>query len=125
MRTNGKIAFRTKAELLGFAALIAIGITAWTNSATGRTVLPEETTGEAAPRGDKLPVGGRAGCEMHNWPYIAPDCLILEDEAGKRATRTITIERRVGENTSALVRMPAELFETEVGETETGSTPRG
>jgi hypothetical protein len=57
-------------------------------------------------RGDKLAVPA-AECELQSWPYIAHDCLISQDgNPVRKVSRVITIERRTGENSSELVRLP-------------------
>jgi hypothetical protein len=57
-------------------------------------------------RGDKLPVPA-AECELQSWPYIAHDCLISQDgNPVRKVNRVITIERRTGENSSELMRLP-------------------
>jgi hypothetical protein len=57
-------------------------------------------------RGDKLAVPA-AECELQSWPYIAHDCLISSDgNPVRKVSRVITIERRTGENSSELMRMP-------------------
>ena len=57
-------------------------------------------------RGDKLPVPA-AECELQSWPYIAQNCLISQDgNPVRKVSRVITIERRTGENSSELMRLP-------------------
>jgi hypothetical protein len=47
-------------------------------------------------------------CKAQAWPYIAADCLSAAG-AGTPASpvRTVTVEYRVGDSTSVLVRLPA------------------
>jgi hypothetical protein len=55
-------------------------------------------------KGDKLPV---ADCSRHDWPYIAQDCLVSSDgNPLRKVSRVITIERRTGDNSSELLRLP-------------------
>ena len=57
-------------------------------------------------RGDKLAVPA-AECELQSWPYLAQNCLISQDgNPARKVTRVITIERRTGENSSELMRLP-------------------
>lgn len=56
-------------------------------------------------KGDRLQ--GAALCAVQTWPYIADGCQTSgEDKAVRRATRTIAIERRAGQNTTVLLRLP-------------------
>lgn len=55
-------------------------------------------------KGDRLK---GVDCAGQTWPYIASECRVAANGARLRqATRTITIEQRVGENTSVLLRVP-------------------
>jgi hypothetical protein len=55
-------------------------------------------------KADRLPSDS---CDRAGWPYFAQDCLVSTDGSPTRkATRVITIERRVDDNTSELVRTP-------------------
>lgn len=56
-------------------------------------------------RGDRLPMSDV--CAQQDWPYLAEQCLVSADGSPTRkVNRVITIERRVGDNVSELVRMP-------------------
>jgi hypothetical protein len=56
-------------------------------------------------RGDKLPAP--EGCSQQDWPYISHQCLVSTDgNPVKKVNRVITIERRVSDNTSELMRVP-------------------
>jgi hypothetical protein len=56
-------------------------------------------------RGDRLPMSD--SCAQQDWPYLAQQCLVSGDGSPTRkVNRVITIERRVGDNVSELVRMP-------------------
>jgi hypothetical protein len=57
-------------------------------------------------KGDKLPVP-TTDCSRQDWPYIAQDCLVSSDgNPVRKVTRVITVERRTGENSSELLRLP-------------------
>lgn len=57
-----------------------------------------------AVKADRLPM---SECARQNWPYLSQDCLVSRDGApARKATRIITVERRIGDNTSDLVRVP-------------------
>ena len=72
-----------------------------------------ETTGSVATETAAAP--GKAdqlrtdpSCQAQTWPNISRDCLVAENGTPiRKATRTITIEKREGANTSTLVRVPA------------------
>jgi hypothetical protein len=54
---------------------------------------------------DKLPVS--ESCSHQDWPYRSPQCLASADGSSvRKVNRVITIERRIGDNTSELVRVP-------------------
>jgi len=56
--------------------------------------------------GDKLPFQ-MTDCDRQGWPYISQDCLISADgKPVRKINRVITIERRTGENSSELMRLP-------------------
>jgi hypothetical protein len=56
-------------------------------------------------KGDRL--AGSDACDRAGWPYFAYDCLVSADGVPvRKVSRVITIERRVGDNTSELVRTP-------------------
>lgn len=57
-----------------------------------------------AMRGDRLPLS--EPCAQQDWPYLSHQCLTSGDGTVRKVIRVITIERRVGETTSELVRMP-------------------
>lgn len=113
----------TRAGLAGAAALVALGLTVWAGSATGGTAEAGATA--ASPRGDRLATTARTSCEMQSWPYIAPDCLVLDGGAPPRVSRTITIEQPVDANTSAFMRVPLDQIETRIGEREAALLPQG
>jgi hypothetical protein len=51
---------------------------------------------------DKLPV-----CSHQDWPYRSQQCLASTDGSPvRKVNRVITIERRIGDNSSELVRVP-------------------
>jgi hypothetical protein len=45
-------------------------------------------------------------CDSQPWPYRAAACLVAPDGKRVEAARTVTVERRTGDNASTLVRMP-------------------
>jgi hypothetical protein len=54
---------------------------------------------------DRLPKA--ESCAWQNWPYLSQQCLVAADGVPLRSvSRVITIERRVDDNTSELIRMP-------------------
>src|SRR5262245_16216454 len=57
-------------------------------------------------KGDKLPVQ-TTDCDRQGWPFISHDCLVSPDgKPVRKINRVITIERRTGDNSSELVRLP-------------------
>ena len=57
-------------------------------------------------KGDKLAVP-MSDCDLQGWPYIAQNCLVSSDgNPVRKVSRVITIERRTGENSSELMRLP-------------------
>lgn len=76
--------------------------------ADGVTV--DETTAKriaaAARKADRL--AAAKDCRTQAWPYIAADCLTSAGAGGPaNAVRTVTVEYRIGDSTSVLVRLPA------------------
>ena len=72
----------------------------------GRTSAPSRVTA-AGGKGDRLVAVVPTNCVDQEWPYIAADCLTRDDGRAKPGhVRVITIERREGENTSVLQRVP-------------------
>ena len=56
-------------------------------------------------KGDKLPLAD--ACGQQGWPYISHECLVsAEGGPARKVNRVITIERRVGDNMSELMRVP-------------------
>jgi hypothetical protein len=65
-----------------------------------------QTSVQMDQKGDKLPVS-MADCDGQGWPYIAQDCLVSSDgNPVRKVSRVITIERRTGDNSSELMRLP-------------------
>jgi hypothetical protein len=61
----------------------------------------------AARKADRL--AAAKDCSGQAWPYIAAGCLAGMDGAGRAPTvRTVTVEYRVGDKASVLVRLPAQ-----------------
>lgn len=59
----------------------------------------------AARKGDRLT--STLDCGAQTWPWIHPTCLTGSEEASSmQPVRTVTVEYRLGENRSALVRLP-------------------
>jgi hypothetical protein len=69
-----------------------------------------EAQGQASAEG-KGDLQGKAtpsACASQAWPHIAPECLGgVEPGSARGRVRVITVEQRLGVNTSALVRIPA------------------
>lgn len=65
-----------------------------------------EKVRRAAGKADLLPIG--SGCASQIWPSIAMECLAGPGIPSQPRVRTVTVEHRVGENTSILVRMPVQ-----------------
>ena len=72
------------AGALATAAIVAVAITAYGTQATGHGNGIKDPT--AAISYDHAGVGGRKGCEVQSWPYIAPECLAASD-----ASKTVRI----------------------------------
>jgi hypothetical protein len=46
-------------------------------------------------------------CGRQDWPYITQNCLVSSDgNPVRKVSRVITIERRTGDNSSELMRLP-------------------
>lgn len=62
-----------------------------------------------AAKQDRLVISS-SDCQGFSWPTIPVRCLFSDDGRDRsRQVRMITIEQRVGDNTSVLVRVPATL----------------
>lgn len=68
---------RTMASVIGSAAVVAFAVTAYSAPASSRTSGAEDPT--ALSLFAKASVGGRVGCEVQSWPYVAPQCLVSAD----------------------------------------------
>jgi hypothetical protein len=56
-------------------------------------------------KADRQPVSET--CTRQEWPYLAQQCLVSKDgQSIRKVNRIITVERRVGDSTSELVRLP-------------------
>lgn len=57
--------------------------------------------------------GGKSNkldCSHEGWPYMSRNCLVASDGSEiRQVTRVVTVERRVSDNVSELMRMPADL----------------
>jgi hypothetical protein len=60
----------------------------------------------AARKADRL--AAPADCAGQAWPYVAAGCLAGVEVRAAQAVRTVTVEYRVGDSTSVLVRLPAQ-----------------
>jgi hypothetical protein len=66
-----------------------------------------EAMAAIARRTDKL--SAAAPCGAQTWPDIASGCLVgAGDQASDQRIRTVTIQYRLGANSSALVRIPVQ-----------------
>lgn len=65
------------------------------------------SVGATGRKGDRL--SSEADCAGQPWPYIARRCLVSPDGSPLReVSRVVTVERRIGPDSSALVRMPVD-----------------
>ena len=49
-------------------------------------------------------------CSQQGWPYLSRNCLVASEGSELRqVARVITVERRISDNESELLRMPADL----------------
>src|SRR5262245_32925161 len=56
-------------------------------------------------KNDRMPLSDT--CAREDWPYLSQQCLISADGGPvRKVQRVITIERRIGESTSELARLP-------------------
>jgi len=56
-------------------------------------------------KNDRLPLSNT--CSREDWPFLSQQCLVsVEGSPVRKVQRVITIERRIGENTSELARLP-------------------
>jgi hypothetical protein len=56
-------------------------------------------------KNDRMPLSET--CAREDWPYLSQQCLISADGGPvRKVQRVITIERRIGESTSELARLP-------------------
>lgn len=66
-----------------------------------------EALSAAARKTDRLTSG--QDCGAQTWPYVHPRCLAGTDGSASAApVRTVTVEYRMGDNVSALVRLPVQ-----------------
>ena len=77
------------------------------NTAQLVTVTESPATRTSGRKVDRIIPGRTGGCGQAAWPYVPPECVTLASGAEPRSSvRFVTLENRVGENTSVLVRMP-------------------
>lgn len=75
-----------------------------TSFATAQKLIDEQPVADGRKH-DKLLVS--ESCSHQDWPYRSQQCLASADGSPVRKVhRVITIERRLGDNTSELVRVP-------------------
>lgn len=79
------LANRSMMGALATAALVAVAVTAYGNQANSHA----SSLGKPATPGlfEQASVGGRKGCEIQSWPYIAPECLVGGHADAKPARR--------------------------------------
>lgn len=65
-------------------------------------------TPSTAARKAAKSVAAEKACEHHPWPFIPFECVLGADVAPRDAVRSVTIERRPGDNVSVLVRVPVQ-----------------
>ena len=71
------------------------------------TVTRSPATHTSGRKGDRVIPGQASGCAEAAWPYLPQECVTLASRTEPRSSvRFVTVENRVGENTSVLVRMP-------------------
>jgi len=71
------------------------------------TVTRSPATRTSEHKADRIIPGRLEGCGEAAWPYARQECVTLASGAEPRSSvRFVTVESRVGENTSVLVRMP-------------------
>ena len=101
--------------LIGISALIALGIVAVDLAQSRADVSAAAQVAARFPhahemiiplaRSDRMPA---SGCSREHWPYIADECLATTGRTNApRPARTITIERRIADNASQLMRVEA------------------
>lgn len=78
---------RRMVGILATAALVATVVTAWGTQATGHGNGSNDPT--AAVSFERAGVGGRKGCEVQSWPYIAPECLSASGSEGRTIRRLL------------------------------------
>jgi hypothetical protein len=66
-----------------------------------------ERIAAAARKADRLVPS--VGCDGQTWPAIEPQCLVPGDDAARAAARMVTVEYRLGDSTSVLVRRPSRI----------------
>jgi hypothetical protein len=102
--------------LIGISALIALGIVAVDLAQSRADVSAAAQVAARFPhahemviplaKSDRMPA---SGCSREHWPYIADECLTATGRTTvpPRPARTITIERRIADNASQLMRVEA------------------
>lgn len=115
--------FQVNRTLVATAAVIAVGLVAVIEVAQSRQPTAAAVVAARFPAPSEMLISvqlpGQAGqaergtsgegCTREHWPYIADECLTPangQSRQPRRPVRTITIERRIADNASALVRAP-------------------
>lgn len=76
---------------------------------TSTVVDPDTVMQTGSLKGNRQLVRNQA-CAGETWPAISASCLTSADGTPvRKPVRTITLEHRAGQNTSVLVRVPAEF----------------
>jgi len=66
---------------------------------------PNQQPATETGKNDRMPLSET--CSRQDWPYLSQQCLVTVDGSPvRKVQRVITIERRIGENTSELARLP-------------------
>lgn len=114
--------------IIGFSALISAGVVAAQKPAE----TPDTAAITIAAKADRLASGEGEGCEGQvwpritgpcliatkaddgcataSWPYVAGNCLVDARDLNRRSLRSVTIERRIGAQSSELIRVPVQDF---------------
>jgi hypothetical protein len=101
--------------LIGISALIALGIVAVDLTQSRADISAAAQVAARFPhahemviplaKSDRMPA---SGCSREHWPFIADECLTATGRnTAPRPARQITIERRIAENASQLMRVEA------------------
>ena len=78
---------RKAAGIVATASMVAFAITAYGTQATGHGSGAKDPTSVVSF--DRAGVGGRKGCEVQAWPYIAPECIAASDSQTRPIRRLL------------------------------------